>query len=310
MSSAEQNEEAAARWLARLDRGLPPAEKAMFERWLAESSAHRIAFLRLEAVWSGVDRLAALKGRDMPARQAGRFHPRLLAAALVAVLFAGVTYYVVAPPPDIYVTAVGEHKALQLADGTKIELNTSTQMQAKVTRTARTVMLDRGQAYFEVVHDAKRPFVVIAGNRRITDLGTKFSVFRDGNHIQVVVKEGRVRVDMLGNSVVSAPVFADGGNVVVARSDETLVAKRQAQEIADELNWRSGTLIFNQETLADAADEFNRYNAIHIVVEGKARDIRIGGSFRADNIDVFASLIEEGFGLTVHKKNGEIIISQ
>ncbi len=65
-----------------------------------------------------------------------------------------------------------------------------------MTSTVRTVTLDGGEAYFEVVHDARHPFVVLAGNRRITDLGTKFSVSREGDHVQVVVKEGRVRVTL------------------------------------------------------------------------------------------------------------------
>ncbi len=66
--------------------------------------------------------------------------------------------------------------------------------------------LDAGEAYFEVVHDAQRPFVVYAGNRRITDLGTKFSVFRNGDDVRVVVREGRVQVEMLDASGSAAPV--------------------------------------------------------------------------------------------------------
>ena len=56
------------------------------------------------------------------------------------------------------------------------------------------IELASGEAYFDVVHDASRPFTVYAGNRRITDIGTKFSVFRNGDDVRVTVREGRVRV--------------------------------------------------------------------------------------------------------------------
>ena len=121
-------------------------------------------------------------------------------------------------------------------------------------------MLEHGEAYFDVVHDAQRPFVVIAGNRRITDIGTKFSVRRDGDDVKVIVTEGRVRVDIVDTGHAAAPVYAVGGNVVVAKSDETLVANASAKELDDQLSWRTDMLEFHQDTLADAAVQFNRYN--------------------------------------------------
>jgi transmembrane sensor len=69
-------------------------------------------------------------------------------------------------------------------------------------------------------------------------------------------------------------------------------------------------LVFNQKTRADAAEEFNRYNNKRIVVSGSARDIRIGGSFRADNIEVFAQLVRNALGLKVAETNGQIEISE
>jgi transmembrane sensor len=161
------------------------------------------------------------------------------------------------------------------------------------------------------VHDASRPFTVLAGNRRITDLGTKFSVRRDGDKVTVVVKEGRVRVDTLTSAPIPvAPVYAEGGHVVLAKADEMLVAPKSEKDLSDDLSWRNGMLVFNQKTLADAADEFNRYNNKRIVVSGAARDIRIGGSFRADNIEVFAQLVRNALGLKVTETNGQIDISQ
>lgn len=310
--SNDKIELAAAEWLARQDRGLSPAEDAFLSAWLEETTLHRVAYLRLQSVWQRADRLAALKGPA--ARQGTRqraFVSWLAGAAAVLVLVLFGAYWTIRRQPDgtEYATTIGHIETVRLADGSRMELNTDTRLRAEVTGKKRVVTLEAGEAYFDVVHDPNRPFVVLAGNRRITDLGTKFSVYRHGDDVQVTVMEGRVKVDILNRPVVSAPVEATGGNVVMARRDETLLVSRPADEISKELSWRRGMLIFNQESLAEAAAQFNRYNTKQIVVEGKARKIRIGGSFKIDNVEGFAALIHQGFGLSISEKGNRIVVS-
>lgn len=311
MTSAAKVEEIAAAWLAREDRGLSAVEAEALAAWLEQAIAHRIGYLRLRAAWRRADRLAALKA-PRAAKVAPYLQPRIaIAAGLLTAVLCGGSYFawLHLQNRNVYTTGIGRMQTVRLADGSRMELNTDTHLHAAVTDTERTVTLDAGEAYFDVVHDAKRPFVVYAGNRRITDLGTKFSVFRKGDDVQVVVTEGRVRVDVLNTPATAAPVVATGGNMVIARAEETLVVAKPAAEIADDLSWRRGMLIFNQQTLAEAAEQFNRYNRRHIIVEGKARDIRIGGSFKADNIAIFTQLIHEGFGLNVSDRGDDIIVS-
>jgi len=311
----ERIEDLAAHWVAREDRGLLPEENAQLMAWLEAGTSHRLAYLRLKSGWQRTERLAAFKAsRQFPEDGTDRrwrtWIMAAAAAAVVAVAGAGLWLHFRAPAPIIYATQRGERPVLRLSDGTRIQLNTDTQVQTNVTRLVRTVTLERGEAYFDVVHDAKRPFVVIAGNRRITDIGTKFSVRRDGDDVKVIVTEGRVRVDIVDAPLPTAPVFADGGHVVVAKADETLVASKSLKEIDGDLAWRAGMLTFDEETLADAAEQFNRYNRRQILVTGTARDIRIGGSFRADNVDVFVLLVRNALGLKVTQENEQIVISQ
>jgi len=312
-SERENIEDEAGRWVAREDRGLSLVEMAARDAWLDGDTAHRLAYLRLKSVWERTERLAAL--RQSPAEEASwlvRHRALAAAAAMLAVLAAGAGIYLHMRnlSAETYVARGAARPILHLADGTRIQLNTDTQVRTDVTTAHRTVMLEHGEAYFDVVHDARRPFVVIAGNRRITDLGTKFSVRRDGDDVKVIVKEGRVRVDIVDTGQPAAPVFAVGGNVVVAKSDETLIANASAKELDDQLNWRTDMLEFHQETLADAAAEFNRYNQRQIAVEGAARDIRIGGRFRADNVDVFVLLVRNALGLKVQEDANKITIAQ
>lgn len=313
-SQREDIEEQAGRWVAREDRGLSPEDVAARDAWLEQATAHRLAWLRLKSGWARTERLAALRPSSEEKGQSWLMRHRALAAAaaVLAVLAAGSGIYLHlrVARDQTYVAKGNARPILHLADGTRIQLNADTQVRTDVTTAQRTVMLEHGEAYFDVVHDARRPFVVIAGNRRITDLGTKFSVRRDGDDIKVIVKEGRVRVDIVDNGQPAVPVFAVGGNVVVAKSDETLVANASAKELDDQLSWRTDMLEFHQETLADAAAEFNRYNQRQIAVEGAARDIRIGGRFRADNVGVFVLLVRNALGLKVQEDEDKITISQ
>ena len=98
--------------------------------------------------------------------------------------------------------------------------------------------------------------------------------------------------------------------MVMAKGSETLVFSKPDGDINGDLAWRSGMLVFNQETLAEAAEQFNRYNNRKILVEGSARHIRIGGSFRADNVDVFVLLLHRGFGLSIDDQGKRIVVSR
>jgi len=313
--SAEKQEQIAAAWIARQDRGLSGQEQADMQAWLDQSTANRVAYLRLKAAWTRADRLAALHAPMRPAAVSPPRHRWAFAVAAALLLgvigSAGMLYLQNQKPVmQTYATRLGETQQVELADGSRLQLNTNTRLHADVNGNSRTVTLDSGEAYFDIVHDANRPFTVFAGNRRITDLGTRFTVYRNGDDVRVTVQEGRVRVDVLNGGSAAAPVELAGGHAVIAHGTETLLVDRSAQDIANDLSWRNGMLVFNQQSLAEAADQFNRYNSQRIVVEGKARKIRIGGSFKADNVAGFTALLHQGFGLTVSKRGNDIVVSR
>lgn len=317
MKNSEAIEDEAAHWLVREERGLGLKERVSFEQWLTERTAHRVSYLRLKASWRKADQLSAIRESLPRSRPSLRryWSPMPKAAPLAALaacglLLLGGTWTEFFHPRDrVIVTAAGEHRSLTLSDGTRIEVNGNTSLQAKETGPGREVTLDHGLAYFEVVHDENHPFTVYAGNRKITDLGTKFSVYRSGDKVEVVVTEGRVRIDIV-DSPVATPIFADRNNVVIAKADETLLAPKLSPDLADNLTWRSGLLIFNDERLADVAREFNKHNKKQIVVAANARDIKIGGSFRQNNIDGFKTLLEQGFDVHVKEDKGKIYITK
>lgn len=317
MKNSEAIENEAAHWLVREERGLGLKERVSFEQWLGDCTAHRVSYLRLKTSWRKADQLSTVRESLPRPRPPLRryFGPLPQAASLAALaacglLLLGAHWADFFHPGDrVVVTAAGEHRSLTLSDGTKIEVNGNTSLKAKDSGPGRVVTLDHGQAYFEVVHDERHPFTVYAGNRKITDIGTKFSVYRDGDKVEVVVNEGRVRIDVM-NSTVTAPIFADRGNRVIAKADETLLAPKLPADGVDNPARQSGLLIFNDERLADVAKEFNKYNKKQILVAANAGDIKIGGSFRQNNIEGFKSLLEQGFDVHVKEDKGKIYIAK
>lgn len=321
MSSNTGNRTEAIAWLAKEDRGLDAAEADALEEWLESDTANRVAYLRAKSYWRHADRLAALDSPrlDVSPTVLRRNRNWMVGAALAAtvLLCAFIGAWFVAGPgsdrPDFereYATAIGQQRTIALNDGSKLELNTNSRLNVSFTRTTRSVTLDRGEAYFDVGQDRRRPLVVLVGNRKIFDIGTKFSVRRDGNQIEVVIEAGRVRVEAPGARGDVETVEAGAGATIRGQADGTLLLQKSPADIGNRLSWRRGILAFRDQPLAAVADEFNRYNATQLVVVGTARNRLVGGRFRASNARSFADLLEKGFGLHVKDNGTALVISE
>lgn len=316
---ARDVERRAAAWISRREQGeMSGEELAEFDAWLAESLAHRVAYWRLNAAWSRTKRLAALRsplseqGESAASRRPWRIFGRVAAGiAVVIALVAGGAFLIAKPDTQAFATAVGGHKILKLADGSRIELNTATQLRTSVNSHFRTVWLDRGEAYFQVRHDAAHPFVVMVGDHRVTDLGTKFLIRRDVERLEVAVVEGRVRFDAAGGPTQSKSALLAAGEDVVATPNTVFVTNRPVRKIAEELGWRRGVLVFDHTTLADAAAEFNRYNRRKLVVaDSTVANIAIDGTFPTKDVEAFTDVVRHILRLHVESYEDEIAISR
>jgi transmembrane sensor len=325
MRRAAKIEEIAATWrIRRESRDWSARDQAELDSWLAQSTLHEVTYLRLEYGWRGMDRLAAMTppgarqvADELPIAAAAKRpvdrRPMLLAAS-VAVAFVTIAAIVLTQVVDLsrktYVTEVGEHSTVPFPDGSKVELNTDTRLRASVEQERRAVWLEQGEAYFEVAHDPTRPFVVHAGERRITVLGTKFSVRREGNDVRVIVVDGRVRVEAIEQPKPAQQTVAQRGDAVTARGASLRVTSRSIAAVENELSWRQGLLVFDQVTLEEAVAQFNRYNRKQLIIEDPAAArIPIGGRFDASNIDAFVRLIGQGLKLKISEQGDVIRIS-
>ena len=322
---SESVEEAAAAWLERRDRGAwTQQDQTDLDDWLAMSPTHMVAYWRLDSAWGYADRLAALGNSSSYENEAavpGRKSTlRKWIGAVAVIAFASVAgiagaIYELRTKEVTYSTAVGGHKIIMLADGSRIELDTDTVLRTAVSSDRRIAWLDRGEAFFQIVHDASRPFIVFAGTRRVTDLGTSFVIRRDTERLEVAVVDGRVWFDAANghtssNDHVQSVLLAQGDTAVAAQGALSIV-KKPAQQLLSELGWRHGALIFKNTPLADAAAEFNRYNRQQLVVTDRsAGRMLIGATFRTNDVELFARVTRAVLGLRVEKRGQDIVISR
>ena len=335
-------ETAAAAWLARRDRGFTPAEQDEFLQWLRDDARHAAAFARLGRTWSALDALAAewrpehsvrpnpdlLAALPVRHRNVRWFFPMLLAAAAVAA--AGVFLRWSEPPanepvrlrtvtrtapPATALTHSGmlkhEPERITLPDGSVVDLNAGAKIEVAFVPEERRVRLVSGEAHFTVTKNPARPFIVSAAGVAVRAVGTAFSVQLGEQRVAVLVTEGKVRLDqpaagLTGEPGHEAPVLLAGQRAVIeyaAPAAAPAVAAVTASEMERALAWQSVRLEFVDMPLAEVAAEFNHHNRRQLVVDPAVAGLRVGGNFRADNMDAFVRLLESSFGVAAEVRN-------
>lgn len=319
----------AAAWIARLDRD-PPSESdlAEFAAWRALSPLHRQAADRMSGLWSDLDVLAgqaeALEIATAPRGQAapGRTLWRLagLAAALLLVVGMGLAaarFYL--PVTHIYDTGVGGQRTVNLEDGSSIQLNTDSQVEVRYTPRSRDLRLLRGEAYFEVAPNPRRPFSVYAGQDVVRAVGTAFVVRLKQEGVEVTVTKGKVQVSTLAQSAgtdtldriaatprrpLSLVSATDGGTELALVSRSSLVAQVELSppDVSRKLAWRQGMLIFNGDDLASVVADVSRYTDVRIEITDPAlKTLKVAGYFKVGEVDPMLEALESGFGVKVER---------
>ena len=293
-------------------------EQARLDAWLAQSLAHRVAYVRLNAAWRRTHRLAALRFHDADAGILNSIRRRIRSGligtgvALVVIgLLAGGIFALSAQRGQAYATGLGGHRTIALADGSKIELNTNTSLRVLIHSGERRVLLDKGEAFFQIRHDAARKFVVIAAGHRIVDLGTQFTVRNDSERLQVMLMQGRARIEFVDSRQQPQSAILSPGDVAVATTRSLSVLKETKQALVDETAWRQGELVFHFTSLANAAAEFNRYNRKKIIVaDSIVAKRQIGGTFATIDVALFGRIARDLLGVQVDDRGAEIVISR
>ncbi len=188
----------------------------------------------------------------------------------------------------------GESGKVQLADGTVIWLNACSSLQypAVFSNEKREVYLE-GEAYFDVEHSKRRPFIVNTGDASIHVLGTSFnaSAYQDED-IVVSLDEGLIHF------VVSSPVshkniaMSPGEQLVYDPDHSSYLLGRKDTGKAS--LWRSGILVFEDKTLQSIVRRLERRYGVDIkVANKKLLSIRYSGTFENEDMETILQVLSE-----------------
>ena len=335
----------AAAWRLRFDDGASNEADPQFREWLAASRENAAAMERADRASRILDEHAAspeiVKLRRDALDQSGRTAARRwapfrrpsaglrAAAAAFALVLTGLAGVLILDAgrdrsgveiaqSETFETAIGETRVVTLADNSRVTLDAASRISIRYSTERRDLTLERGQAYFDVAKDRNRPFRVTAGDQVVVATGTAFNIELVGDEVLVTLLEGEVIVSDAG---APAPRLAIPGVPSVARpavklatGQQFIAAGAETREIERHVNvektnaWRSGKIMLDGDTLAEAVARMNRYSRITLSVEGEEiSSLRISGVFNAGDTDAFIEAVEAYFPVEARRMSASSI---
>jgi transmembrane sensor len=311
-------------WIVRLHGAhRTPELEAGFRRWFAASPENAAEFERVTSVWEAAPHasIAGLPRAVHRARASSNHRHWAIAATLLLIAVAGTFVRYRLEQNLDYVTAIGEQRTVPLEDGSRIALNSNSEVKIEFTASKRAVRLLRGEAFFEVAHNKERPFVVIAGDNQVTAVGTAFEVRYEPDHIDVTLVEGRVNVTSTA-AATELPAGASSSKTdldklsssgYAMKAGERLRVTKGAPTTVDEPRvdavtaWRRGEVMLDDTPLTDAIAEMNRYSKSPLILDGNSiTTLRVSGIYHTGDSEGFAQTVAQLYGLSVAQEDGRI----
>lgn len=312
---------------------ISPRRIAQWQQWLATSEAHRDAFDQIQSTLLSVDRVAgenipwpteaeiANDGYDgsvpvsvwkerssrLAASRSGAWVDTLrrrrglivgLAASIVVALATPIALQIIGstqyePVVTIVETQAGENRDLALEDGSTVSVGARSVLWVTLSRDAREVTLERGEAFFQVAKDPARPFTVKIGNTTVAAVGTAFNIRRARERVVVAVADGIVKVDAVaaqGTSPSRAQLVV-GQQLSINTTDGS--SSMQVVDASGIAAWRDGLLQYRDEPLPSVIADVTRYSKYDIVIADPAvAELRVTGTVFANDVESWLQSLE------------------
>lgn len=200
-----------------------------------------------------------------------------------------------------YETKRGEERSIALADGSRLELNGATALDVTIDAQQRTVVLRRGEAFFDVAHEPDRPFVVTARGSSTRVLGTAFDIDLARNEVKLAVFRGRVR---FGASDADTGVLVPAG--WRSRFDGT-TASAPSRFDPTQQDWRHNWLDTDEMRLGDLVEALNRHGGpVILPPPPRLEKPVLSGRFKLDNPEQLLGAIGAAYGFTVVRQGAHL----
>ncbi|KHK91384.1 FecR family protein [Novosphingobium malaysiense] len=298
-----------------------PQTLTEYDAWREADPDHAAAFDHISSVMESSARLGAL-GRDDWRAEIDAFtdgnrrrrmpYPAMAAAACLLVAVS-LGWWIAQRPDAVYATTTGQMRTVALTDGSRLAVGAQSNVEVRFARGTRRAMLKSGEVFFNVAHDAGRPFTVLAGDAEIRVTGTKFDVRRQGDSVRVSVLEGRVEVrrkaslPLIGTESPKV-VLTAGLQSSLAPGAETFSPPQSGTVQAGD--WRTGRFFYRDTPLSDIVWDLQRYSKTPIALgDTHAGNLKVTTSFRIGETDAFLDNLTTILPLTEHRAaDGTIVL--
>lgn len=261
-------------------------------------------------------RLGLERGGANRARRSPWIIPALAAAAIVVVAVtvsrrsSSGPNVALAPAAHTYSTAVGQRDSVLLADGSRIILGPDSRLTVPgdYGTGSRTVEL-HGDGYFDVRHDAARPFAVHVANALVEDVGTTFTVESDpGDTTAVAVMAGMVRLRPAGSEPTAGALLAAGDRGSLTADGRVHAYPHGAH--ADDAAWTAGRLVFRDASLARVAGEIHRWYGIELrVTDSSLLNHHVTTTLNGESADQMLRILRLALGVRIDRQGDTAIVS-
>ncbi len=339
----------ACAWIAQLEsESMKADDLAAFKEWVERSPAHKKEIKRLAYLSSELNILtdmavplktAAAHRRKFFMLDLNVRKPKLryttAMVSLIAFIFLGNFFLsynnISVSEPLLYTTEVGEYRKILLSDGSVLEINTDSEIEVDYNLERRKVRLLKGEAFFQVAHNADRPFIVYAGEKSVRAVGTAFVVRLMPKELEITVTEGKIELSQTINNepdvrakkalVIDptpnrkeelikpeAPLYLEAGQMVVYDKayqkylQAEMVEAVSEREIRRKLSWQDGLLDFSETPLIEVVNDLSRYTEISIEIsDPELRNLKFGGLFRTNELQALFDALETTFDIKVER---------
>lgn len=312
--------EEAADWFLRLqETPHDPATAGQFEAWLASSPEHARAWAKIGQVWQLVGTVppaheaawrhggqSPFAGRSIadrrPARTIRTGAPNWRRRTVYAIAAAACAVIITMATPSLmlrieadHMTGTAESQVIALPDGSSVTLGAGSAIAAAIDNRSRNVTLLAGEAFFDVAHDADRPFTVKAGEVAVAVLGTTFDMQLSANAATVQLAHGSVEVGYDHAGRTGTARLSPGEMISVDRQTGDMSRSAIAQD--DIAAWRSGHLFVTDSSIGSVVEQLQRYHPAWIkVLDSDLAAERVTGLYDLRDPDRALRALVEPYG--------------
>jgi transmembrane sensor len=296
----------AAEWFAARRGGSDPELDRQFRAWLAQCASHGEEYALCEITWevSGEAAHQVPEPRRLPnAVAALHWRAATLVAAATAV---SLVVWFWPQQTHSWATAPGEQRTLLLEDGSRVTLNTRTRIAVRFTHREREVVLQVGEAYFDVARDASRPFTVRTSLGSAHAVGTRFNVYLADRRLVVTTEEGRV---LVANAAKDSGVLVEAGRQAELRPGMPRVIVEPA-DLTATLNWLTRRLEVDDEPLESVLEDFSRYTMMSIRADTPTiAALRVSAVLHTGDVAALEATLKGAFGLILERRGSELVVT-